>query len=526
MKRFVSIWFPYLKTDWFTVRQPLLRDLPFVLVVPDHGRKLISAANEPAIKRSISRGMVAADAKAIFPSLQVIDDQPGLSERLLRRMAEWCIRFSPCIAIDSDDGLIIDATGCSHLWGGDKFYLENIIARFQKHGYTVRAAIADTIGTAWAVARFSNDQFVIEPGQHAVALLSLPAAALRLDDDTVDRLNKLGLRQVKDFIGMPRSALRRRFGGKVGKSGRPEDGKKRLKTFGLSDFRSSGLNIITRINQALGLEEEMIQPVHPIEPYQERLPCLEPIVTATGIEIALKRLLENLCKRLKQEGKGIRTAIFKCYRIDGKIEEITIGTIRASHHVDHLFRLFELKIAAIEPALGIELFILHATKVEDHSPLQEKIWNSDAGLQDERITELLDRLSCKIGMNSIHRYLPDEHYWPERSMKNVLSLDETTTTEWKVDRPRPLQLLARPEYIEVTAPIPDYPPMNFRYKGKLHTIKKADGPERIEQEWWIEQGQHRDYYYVEDEEGCRYWLFRLGHYDDENYRWFIHGFFV
>jgi len=521
VKRFVLIWLPYLKTDWFSVRQSLLRELPFVLVIPDHGRKLISAANESAIKRSITPGMVAADAKAIFPSLQVIDDQPGLAERLLRRMAEWCIRFSPCVAVDGDDGLIIDATGCSHLWGGDKFYLEDIIARFQKHGYTVRAAIADTIGTAWAVARFEKENFIVEPGQQAVALLSLPAAALRLDDDTVDRLNKLGLRQVKDFIGMPRSALRRRFDGKEVKSQ-----KLKVKTSVMVNSGSGSRDIITRINQAVGLEEEIIQPVHPIEPYQERLPCLEPIVTATGIEIALQRLLENLCKRLKQEGKGIRTAVLKCFRVDGKIEEIIIGTIRASHHVEHLFRLFELKINSIEPALGIELFILHATKVEDHSPMQEKIWNSEAGLQDERIAELLDRLSCKIGMSSIHRYLPDEHYWPERSMKNVLSLDETTSTQWKVDRPRPLQLLARPECIEVTAPIPDYPPMNFRYKGKLHTIKKAEGPERIEQEWWIEQGQHRDYYYVEDEEGCRYWLFRLGHYEDVSYRWFIQGYFV
>jgi protein ImuB len=513
VKRFVSIWFPYLKTDWFSVRQPLLRELPFVLVVPDHGRKLVSAANEQAVKRSIITGMVAADAKAIYPSLQVTDDEPGLSDRLLKRMAEWCIRFSPCVAVDSDDGLIIDATGCSHLWGGDKFYVEDIIARFQKHGYTVRAAIADTIGAAWAVARFEKGKLIVESGQQSTALLSLPGAALRLDVDNVERLNKLGLKQVKDFIGMQRSALRRRFS---------------VKSLELrvKSSESSDVDIITRINQALGNEEEIIQPVIPVEPYQERLPCLEPIATATGIEIALQRLLESLCKRLKQEGKGIRGASFKCYRIDGKIEAISIGTIRASHHVQHLFRLFELKVASIEPALGIELFILHATKVEDHLPLQEKIWNSEAGLHDERIAELLDRLSCKIGTDAIHRYLPDEHYWPERSVKNVLSLDETTTTEWKVDRPRPLQLLARPEWIEVTAPVPDYPPMNFRYKGKLHTIKKADGPERIEQEWWIEEGQHRDYYYVEDEEGCRYWLFRLGHYDDASYRWFVHGFFV
>jgi protein ImuB len=102
-------------------------------------------------------------------------------------------------------------------------------------------------------------------------------------------------------------------------------------------------------------------------------------------------------------------------------------------------------------------------------------------------------------MNNIHRYLPDEHYWPERSFKSASSLHEKLSTTWRTDKLRPLQVLSKPEFIEVTAPIPDYPPMLFRYKGQLHKIVRADGPERIEQEWWIQQGQHRDYYSVEDE---------------------------
>ena len=512
MKRFATIWFPYLKTDWFSIRQPQLRDSAFVLTTPDHGRMLITAANEKAIAQSIYVGMVAADAKAVYPTLTVIDDQPGLAQRLLKRIAEWCIRFSPCVAVDGDEGLILDVSGCTHLWGGDIGYLNDITKKFQKYGYTVRVAIADTIGAAWAVSRYGNDELIIEPGQQSTALLNLPAAALRLDDETVERLNKLGLRQVRDFIGIPKAALRRRFLNH-GDTKTQRDTKT--------------VDIITRINQALGLEEEFIQSVHPPSPYQERLPCLEPIVTAAGIEIALQQLLATLCKRLKQEGKGIRKAVLKCYRLDGKIETIEIGTIRASHHAAHLFRLFELKISSIEPALGIELFLLDATKVEDHVSLQSAIWNHGLrGLEDERISELLDRLSNKIGASSIRRYLPAEHYWPERSVKAALSLDEEATTTWKVERPRPLQLLSRPEPIEVMAPIPDYPPMNFRYKGKLHTITKADGPERIEQEWWMKHGQHRDYYYVEDEEGCRYWLFRLGHYTDKSYKWFVHGFFI
>jgi protein ImuB len=457
---------------------------------------VVTAANALAETQGIYSGMVLADARAIIPGLQVLDDKPELIDRLLKRIAEWCIRFTPFAAIDPPDGIILDVTGCSHLWGGDAPYLNDIVNRLKVRGYHVRAAIADTIGTAWAIARFGQS-CIINPGQQTEAILPLPPAALRLEADTIERLHKLGLRQIKDFIGMPRSALRRRFGN----------------------------HIITRLNQALGLEEEIIQPVQPIEPYHERLPCLEPIVTATGIEIALQRLLEALCHRLQKEEKGLRLASLKCYRVDGKIEQVQIATNSPSQNVKHLFKLFEIKLPTIEPDLGIELFVLEAPKVEDHAPTQQKLWEAMWNLDNVQLSELFDRLAGKVGSNAIRRYLPDEHYWPERSIKQASSLQEQKTTEWRLDRPRPLQLLATPEYIEVTAPVPDYPPMLFRYRGKLHKIKKADGPERIEQEWWIQDGQHRDYYAVEDEEGYRYWLFRLGHYD-ANYQWFIHGFFA
>jgi protein ImuB len=498
LRRYVSIWFRHLNTDWFSLHQPDLKKLPFVLRTLSQGRMVITSANATAEKKGIQTGMVLADARAILPELEVLDDKTNLPEKLLRKLAEWCIRFTPVVAIDPPDGLLLDASGCSHLWGGDENYVNEITKRLMARGYDVRVAMADTPGVAWAIARFGAETFVIINGRSLEALLSLPPEALRIEPEIVERLHKLGLHRIHQIIGMPRSALRRRFG--------PQ--------------------LLLRMDMALGKEIEVLEPVQPVEPFQERLPCMEPIVTATGIEIALQQVLNSLCIRLYKEQKGVRVVLFKCYRVDGKVEQIKIETNRPSHNAGHLLKLFETKLSSIEPALGIELFVLDAVKVEDHHSQQGKMWEGVGGLDDIRLAELLDRLASKVGIQTIHRFLPDEHYWPERSLKAASSLQDKATIPWRTDKQRPIQLLRKPERIEVTAPIPDYPPMLFRYNGKLHKIVRADGPERIEQEWWIQQGQHRDYYRVEDEEGMRYWLFRLGHYDDETFQWFIHGFFA
>jgi len=479
-------------------RQPELKDVPFVMAAPEHGRMVIKAANKAAQAKGIDVNMVVADCRAILPTLQVFDDKPELTGKALSALAEWCLRYTPVVAVDQPDGLILDISGCTHLWGGEQPYLKEMITRLKGFGYDVRIAMADTVGTAWAVSRYGRVTPIVGHCCQLEALLPLPPVALRLEAPILERLEKLGLCQVQSFINMPRKALRRRF----------------------------GQSILTRLDQALGQQQEVICPIQPAEPYQERLPCLDPIRTATGIEIALKQLLEKLCYRLTNEEKGLRKCVFKCYRIDGIVQQIEIGTSRPSRNVAHLFKLFELKIANIEPALGIEVFTAEAPIVEDISAQQDALWDFTEGGNGTAIGELLDRIAGKLGADTIHRYLPDEHYWPERSVKAATSLAEQPQTSWRTDLPRPIHLLPKPETIEVTVPMPDYPPMLFRYKGELHNVSKADGPERIEQEWWLNQGLYRDYYCIEDENGARYWLFREGSYEQRDPKWFIHGFFA
>jgi protein ImuB len=496
-KRFMAIWFRHLLTDGLARRRPELKDLPFVLAAPVKNKIIITASSAAAEREGAFTGMAIADARAAVPELLAIDDLPGQAAKLLRLIGLGCIRYTPIVSLNLPDGVMLDISGCAHLWGGEREYLKEIVLKLRAAGFDARAAIADTPGTAWAVARFAQKRPIIASGAQAAAIAGLPPAALRLEPAILDKLQKLGFRNIGPLLDIAPQSLRRRF----------------------------GKDLLLRIDQALGRVEEYLEAIVPPVPYTERLPSLEPIRTVPGIEIAIEKLLEMLCLRLQADGLGIRKAILKCHRIDGRKVQVGITTTKGSHSVSHLMRLFKLQIDKIEPALGIELFVLEAPRTEEMEVVQERLWAEAKGLGDTSLAELLDRIAGKVGAAAIQRFLPSENHWPERSIKLAGSLTEQPQTAWP-ELPRPIRLLNEPESIEVMALVPDHPPKLFVHKGKRHTIAKADGPERIGREWWQDSGQHRDYYVVEDSEGCRYWVFRSGHYDGGDAQWYLHGYFA
>ncbi|RWY53922.1 Y-family DNA polymerase [Mucilaginibacter gilvus] len=496
-KRYMVIVFRHLLTDALALRRPELKENPFVLAAPVKNRVIITAASPLAEQQGAFTGMAVADARAAVAELVVVDDIPGKAAKLLRLLGLWCIRYTPIVSVDLPDGLILDISGCTHLWAGEHGYLKEIVLKLRNAGFDARAAIADTPGAAWAVAHFAVSRPIVEADAQAKAIAGLPPAALRLSDEILERLQKLGFRTIGLLLSIPAQALRRRF----------------------------GKELLLRLDQALGRAAEYPEPLIPPVPYVERLPCLEPIRNAPGIAIAIEKLLSALCMRLQAEGKGVRKAVLKCYRIDGRTVQTGITTNRGSHSVSHLLKLFELQISKIEPALGIELFVLEVPKVEEMETPQEQLWALDKGLEDTSLAEMLDRVAGKVGSQTIQRFLPAEHYWPERSVKAAKSITEEPETTWPMQM-RPMRLLNPPEAIEVMALVPDNPPKLFIYKGKRHNITKADGPERIGREWWRDSGEHRDYYVVEDTDGQRYWVFRSGYYDGGDAQWYLHGYFA
>jgi protein ImuB len=496
-QRYVCVWLQFLKTDWHSRRQPLYSTQPLVLYQYVHNKMLVSAANSIAIQAGLAVGTALADAKAIVPALVVLQDDTIFFETKLNEMAQWFLRYSPVIAAYTPDSILIDATGCTHLWGGESAYLEDIAVSLKAFGYSVKLAIAGSIGAAWALAHYAASPAIVAPGEEAAALTVLPPVALRIQPEAIALLQKLGMQQIQDFMHLPIAALKRRF----------------------------GAAFVTQLQYALGYLHEPFPAIVRKPVWEEKLNCISPIVNQKGMETALQLLLDAMCSRLQKAGLGLRKAICTCYRGDNTSQQMEITLINTCNEVQFLQQLFSHKIAAVYPEPGIVLFSLLALDVGICRPQQEAIWvNTSAN--SAAITTLFNKMANRIGTDNIFRFFPDEHYWPERAVKAVLPHETVVpATVWKKWQTRPVLLLQYPIRIQVAAPIPDYPPMLFRWQEQVFKIIKADGPERIAQEWWLQQGEHRDYYYVEVEAGNRYWIFRLGHYNAlQKDQWFLHGY--
>jgi protein ImuB len=301
---------------------------------------------------------------------------------------------------------------------------------------------------------------------------------------------------------------------------------------------------LRRLEQALGTIDEPISPAPPAALFRSFQPLAEPISTAESIATVLQRLLHDLCRRLEKAQQGLRRLELALYRVDGSLQRLAIGTSRPSRDAAALQRLFAQQIEKIDPGFGIEAMALAAAKAEPLTALQMVLKNRPLPLPPPAPRRSLrdravggrgaERSSCAAIDTLANR--------PASPMPAVSCRGRVTSpsARWPPSRrspragvglaalpPRPLRLFLRPHPVEAMALLPDHPPVMFRWQSRLHRIRRAEGPERLEPEWWRPEDsarRWRDYFRVEGEDGRRFWLFREG-LPPEDGRWYLHGLF-
>src|SRR3954451_17224317 len=159
MRRVVSLFLPMWPTDRYrkNTGDAPPRDKPLVVAMKIGPRRVIVAADRAAQALGLRADLTVAHAQALVPDLHVAEATPEADDEGLTRLATWCMRYSPLVAPDRPNGAWIEVAGSAHLFGGEEALLNDLQRRLRRAGVNSRAAVADTPGAAWAVARHGSD---------------------------------------------------------------------------------------------------------------------------------------------------------------------------------------------------------------------------------------------------------------------------------------------------------------------------------------------------------------------------------
>ena len=545
-RRIIAIWFPYMGAERILRKTQHNPEEPIIIVAKKAQSEIITSISAVAQYKGLFVGQSLRDASAICTRLFVQTQNSYAETQFLKGICRWSSKFSPWVASEGNSGLIMDITGCSHLFGGENEMIAQILLAYDKLNLTAKIGCADTVGAAWALSRYSektlqnyrngdaieqearatrsrsakrsfkdisnnlkisksNKYFVAPPGKIRQSISNFPVAALRLEIQTQNTLAQLGLRQIGDIINQPRASLNRRF----------------------------GLSLLKRVDQALGNLPEPISPLQPELNFGVRISFPDPIGLKPDIIAGLDRILDRLCSNLKKKTLGAQKILLQAFRTDNTIGSIEVGLAQSSNSFKHIRDLIIIKLDDLDVQFGIDILRLEATRTEvltkykhvGHVLVGER--NKSRTEKNKNPENLISKLGARIGLENIIRLHPAKSNIPEKTYTMLSAAWSEPEKKWQKPKSyRPVQLWT-PEIIN--APDKPNPLSEFKWRGKIWYITESYGPERISPEWWLDEPKWRsgvrDYWLVKCATGDRLWIY-YAHGALMSSGWFCQGKFA
>jgi protein ImuB len=536
---------------------------------------IVVACDDAAASAGVRLGMPLAEALTQVAGTRsapaTLPHDPATDLAELARLAQHCERFSPLVGWETVEAelrsadcgmrnrnqdsvstphsalrtphlscpecLFLDITGIGVLFGGEDSLACEALADLARFGYTARAAVANTIGAAWAVAKFqaSGSKFqVVDASTWNLELETLNLAALRLPSETLDLLAQLGIGRLDELLALPRASLRARF----------------------------GQRLLLRLDQLTGAAQEVIVPYRPPPKFAAQWVLEYPAERREIIEQIVHELVGRVAAALAERREGVVQLHCRLDcglgQPDASPARMSVGLFRPSADARHLWDLVRMQLEQTRLPGPVGRVTLEAVTTAPLENRQAELFAGGRDEADRQLALLIDRLASRLGPEAVLRPQLTADPLPERAVRRVRIAECGLRSKKRVQAPRghpgfrvrraggrssevggqetdvpphsafraphscfrPLFLLP-PLALDVVSIVPDGPPITFHYAGQWHRVAHWWGPERIETGWYRGASVRRDYYRVQTAEDLRFWLFRrLG--DDV---WYLHGEF-
>jgi protein ImuB len=229
-------------------------------------RERIIDCNPAALSGGIKPGMPVTAALGILDDLQIVERDRAAEQRALRRLAAWCYQYSSQVCIPGDrPGLFLEAGASQRLFGCPADLGARMERQLVRLGYHAVTGSAPTPEAAWLAA----PEGLHIPGGEVIRrqLGPLPLERLYLDPPRIAAMERMGFRQLRDLLRLPRKALTRRFGP------------------ALPDY----------LDRLLGVRADPRALFQLPETFDSRLELPAEIHASQALQFPLRRLLEELC---------------------------------------------------------------------------------------------------------------------------------------------------------------------------------------------------------------------------------------
>jgi protein ImuB len=471
------------------------------------GLRHILLANRQAGAAGIGPGLAVNAALALLPALRLEERDPLREAQVLGELAEWAETFTSFTSIEPPSLLVLEIAGSVNLFGGLRALRERIVRGLDSQGFAASVAIAPTPLAATWLARAGRRVCIRDPRNLVGRLAPLPLSCLGWPGAVEAALKGMGVATIGDTLRLPRPGFARRFGAAR----------------------------LLDLDRALGRLPDPRAAYRSPEPFIADIDLGEELDDADLLLNACRELLLQLERFLRSRQTAVQHIEFGFFHLQRPATQLGLGCVQPDRAVRHWFDLLEIRFERLRLAAPVIAIRLNAGQGRDFAVASEALPLGQQGRKRPAmsITHLAERLSARIGEQSVHGVMTVAEHRPQYAWRNLSEVSETphcaSTPGFAANAhapalladlhrtsglvlQRPLWILEPPRRLRVERGVPCY-------RGGLELVR---GPERIETGWWDEDGIARDYFVATNPQGVHLWVYRdrgkAGH-------WFLHGKF-